>query len=101
MKTGRVKMSYRSGSKYLRQEKEELYVYSFDKRHHLIFYETPIITCVCILRDLEKKGMIERKVYSEKPPRVEYKLTVLGKKSMRVIDTLQRFGAHLMKINGL
>jgi DNA-binding HxlR family transcriptional regulator len=54
-----------------------------------------------VLRDLEKKGMISRKVYSEKPPRVEYKLTPLGKKSMKVIDTLQRFGIHLMKINGL
>ena len=54
-----------------------------------------------VLRDLEQKGMIERKAYSEKPPRVEYKLTPLGKKSVKVIDTLQTFGRHLMKINGL
>lgn len=53
------------------------------------------------LRDLEKKGMIERKVYSEKPPRVEYKLTALGKKSIKVIDTVRKFGSYLMKINGL
>lgn len=49
------------------------------------------------LRDLEKKGMITRKLYSEKPPRVEYKLTPLGKRSTKVIDTLQTFGKHLMK----
>lgn len=49
------------------------------------------------LRDLEKKGMLTRQVYSEKPPRVEYKLTALGKRSIKVIDTLQAFGKHLMK----
>jgi DNA-binding HxlR family transcriptional regulator len=54
-----------------------------------------------VLRDLEKKGMISRNVYSEKPPRVEYKLTPLGKRSIKVIDTLQNFGIHLMKMNGL
>src|SRR5688572_5968446 len=50
------------------------------------------------LRDLEKKGMLTRQVYSEKPPRVEYKLTALGKRSIKVIDTLQAFGKHLMKM---
>ena len=49
------------------------------------------------LRDLEKKGMLTRRVYSEKPPRVEYKLTALGKRSIKVIDSLQTFGKHLMK----
>ncbi len=39
------------------------------------------------LRDLEKKGMIERKLYKEKPPRVDYYLTPLGKRSIKVIDT--------------
>ncbi len=48
------------------------------------------------LRELEKKGMIERKVYKEKPPRVDYYLTSLGKRSMKVIDALNTFGEHLM-----
>ncbi len=53
------------------------------------------------LRELEKKGMIERKVYKEKPPRVDYFLTPLGKRSIKVIDTLNKFGEHLMVVNGL
>jgi DNA-binding HxlR family transcriptional regulator len=48
------------------------------------------------LRELEKKGMIERKVYKEKPPRVDYYVTSLGKRSMKVIDALNTFGEHLM-----
>ena len=53
------------------------------------------------LRELEKKGMIERKLYKEKPPRVDYFLTPLGKRSIKVIDTLNKFGEHLMIVNGL
>lgn len=53
------------------------------------------------LRELEKKGMIERKIYKEKPPRVDYYLTPLGKRSIKVIDTLNKFGEHLMEVNGL
>jgi len=49
------------------------------------------------LRALEEMGMIDRKIYKEKPPRVTYKLTPLGKRSLKVIDTLNRFGRHLMK----
>ena len=49
------------------------------------------------LRALEEMGMIDRKIYKEKPPRVTYKLTPLGKRSLKVIDTLNRFGKHLMK----
>lgn len=53
------------------------------------------------LRELEKKGMIERKIYKEKPPRVDYYLTPLGKRSIKVIDTLNVFGEHLMVVNDL
>jgi DNA-binding HxlR family transcriptional regulator len=53
------------------------------------------------LRELEKKGMIERKIYKEKPPRVDYYLTPLSKRSIKVIDALTRFGEHLMDAHGI
>jgi DNA-binding HxlR family transcriptional regulator len=48
------------------------------------------------LRALEKTEMVIRKSYREKPPRVEYKLTAFGKRSLLVIDSLHRFGEYLM-----
>ena len=53
------------------------------------------------LRDLEKKGMLTRTIYREKPPRVDYALTALGKQSIKVIDRLHDFGEHLMRIEGI
>ncbi|MEJ7646114.1 MAG: helix-turn-helix domain-containing protein [Chryseolinea sp.] len=54
-----------------------------------------------VLRDLEKKDMITRTVFAEKPPRVEYRLTALGRKSIKVIDSLHGFGEYLIKLNGI
>ena len=53
------------------------------------------------LRDLEKKGMLTRTIYREKPPRVDYALTALGKQSIKVISRLHDFGEHLMRIEGI
>ena len=44
------------------------------------------------LRDMEDSGLINRKVYAEVPPRVEYSLTELGKSLRPILDALQNWG---------
>lgn len=44
------------------------------------------------LRLLEKEKMIDRIVYAEIPPKVEYKLSELGKEFIAVLDAIQCFG---------
>ena len=44
------------------------------------------------LRELENDGIIERRIYAEIPPRVEYFLTEKGKSLNPVIEQLRDFG---------
>lgn len=44
------------------------------------------------LRDLEKDGIIERKVYPVVPPKVEYSLSSKGKELKSVLDMMEQFG---------
>ena len=46
------------------------------------------------LRSLEQDGLVHRKVYAEIPPRVEYRLTPLGKTLEPVIQILTDWGSH-------
>jgi len=43
------------------------------------------------LRELERDGIICRKAYAESPPRVEYKLTELGKTLIPVIRVMEEW----------
>jgi DNA-binding HxlR family transcriptional regulator len=44
------------------------------------------------LRIMEKRGLVNRKVYAEVPPRVEYSLTELGKSLKPIIDIMWKWG---------
>ena len=49
------------------------------------------------LRELEEDKIIERTIFAEIPPRVEYKVTAYGLSLMSVIDTLQDWGLKDLK----
>lgn len=44
------------------------------------------------LRDMEESGLINRKVYAEVPPKVEYSLTPLGQSLKPILDSMQNWG---------
>lgn len=49
------------------------------------------------LRELERDGCVERKVYSEVPPRVEYSVTEFGRTLEPVVMALCRWGMEHAK----
>lgn len=54
---------------------------------------------VAQLRELEKHGMINRIVYPEVPPRVEYELTNLGLSAEPMLESISKWGnAHREKL---
>ena len=59
-------------------------------------------TLTAQLRELEADGVIERKVYAVSPPKVEYKLTALGKQLIPVMQALCDWGdAYRQRDSGL
>ncbi len=49
------------------------------------------------LRGLEEGGFIERKIYAEIPPRVEYSVTEHGKSLLPLIEVVQTWGIEDVK----
>ena len=44
------------------------------------------------LKELEEHGMVEKKIYSQLPPKVEYSLTEIGWSLMPIIDAMNQWG---------
>jgi|GEM_PF-681851 len=53
------------------------------------------------LRELEEEGFIQRKVYAVVPPKVEYSLTMRGKRSIQMIEQIRDYGLKLMDEFGI
>nr|WP_272911890.1 helix-turn-helix domain-containing protein [Streptococcus entericus] len=52
------------------------------------------------LRDMESQGLVNRKVYAEVPPRVEYSLTETGMSLKPIIDSMWDWGLDYKKKHG-
>lgn len=53
------------------------------------------------LRELERDGIIDRTIYPEVPPKVEYQLTELGKTIQPVLGALCNWGNEYIKERSL
>jgi len=49
------------------------------------------------LRELEEDGFIERKIFAEIPPRVEYSISPLGETVFPVLDAIAKWGKARME----
>ena len=46
------------------------------------------------LREMEAQGLVDRRVYAEVPPRVEYSLTELGRSLKPILDAMWNWGEN-------
>ncbi len=49
------------------------------------------------LRELEKQGLVNRTVYAEVPPRVEYSMTDLGRSLMPILTAMRDWGTGYLR----
>lgn len=53
------------------------------------------------LRELDAEGFIKRKAYPVIPPKVEYSITARGRKAVKVINVIRKYGLELMEEFGV
>lgn len=51
------------------------------------------------LRELERDGIVHRKIYAEVPPKVEYSLTEKGHTVISLLEMLSKWGADFCPPN--
>ncbi|WP_442592019.1 winged helix-turn-helix transcriptional regulator [Pedobacter sp. AW31-3R] len=72
-----------------------------EKRYNELRKEVPHITEMTLSLQLEKDGLVSRKVYGKKPPiKVIYSLTDFGKTFLPVLDTITRWGNQIVSEKG-
>lgn len=79
---------------YLRKEKKR-----FSELRHLIPGITEKMLSIQ-LKQLEKDGLVQRKIYGEVPPRVEYFLTEFGKTLIPMLEEMAKWGRALGEQEG-
>ncbi len=52
------------------------------------------------LRELEADGIVQRTVYAEVPPRVDYELTELGQSLKPVLLVMRKWGSTYSELQG-
>lgn len=70
-------------------------LFTGDRRTHEFLEALPGIstkTLMVRLRELEEYGLVERRVYAEIPPRVEYSMTAKGREIQLVMSALHQVG---------
>jgi DNA-binding HxlR family transcriptional regulator len=75
-------------------------LFSRDRRTHEFLDALPGIstkTLTIRLRELEHYGLVERRVYAEIPPRVEYSLTEKGRQIQPVMAALHQVGSQWLE----
>ncbi|PZU80467.1 MAG: MarR family transcriptional regulator [Chryseobacterium sp.] len=78
------------------------FIHQEHNRFSLLQRKMPFITTKMLssqLKELEQDGMINRKIYAEMPPRVEYSLTEMGKTLLPVLEDLYNWGEQHIQAN--
>ena len=51
------------------------------------------------LRQMEADNLVQRKVYAEVPPRVEYSLSEVGRSLSPILDAMHKWGTEYLMVN--
>jgi DNA-binding HxlR family transcriptional regulator len=75
-------------------------LFSGDRRTHELLAALPGISTKTLtqrLREMEAQGLVERRVYAEIPPHVEYSLTPKGRQIQPVMAALHQVGSQWLE----